>query len=545
MVKKCYDYVIIGAGSAGCVLANKLSADGSNSVLIVEAGPMDRHLMIQVPAGVYYIYRNPKLGWNYRSEPEASLKNRWIDTPRGKVVGGSSSINSMVYMRGHPLDYDRWANEHGLSEWDYAKCLPYFKAGESSDRGADAWRGSNGPLGVSRGSSDNPLYDAFVLAGTQAGQGHSEDLNGYKPEGVARLDATKKNGRRCSAAMAHLHPALKRNNLELITDTLVNRLVMHDKKAQAIEVTHQGERRVIEADKEIILCGGAINSPQLLMLSGIGPADHLRAHGVECALDLPGVGKNLQDHATVVTKWACKLPVTIHRATQPLEQLKAGIQWMFTRSGVAASNVWEAGGLIRGNDSVTYPNLQYHFGPVGAEEIGGKLVLGQAFSVHIDQLRPRSRGQVLLRSSDPGDKPALHFNYISEADDLQQFVEGVRKVRELVAQPAFDAYRGEELVPGPLAQTDQEIGEIVRQFIETGYHPCGTCKMGSGADAVVDGEFRVRGVERLRVVDASVIPEIISANLNAPVQMLAARAADFILDKPQLPETKAKFHFQA
>ncbi len=543
LVKQSYDYVIIGAGSAGCVLANKLSADGSNSVLVVEAGPMDRNLMIQVPAGVYYIYRNSKLNWNYRSEPEGSLNNRLIDAPRGKVVGGSSSINSMVYMRGHPLDYDRWANEHGLGEWDYAKCLPYFKSGETSDRGADAWRGGDGPLGVCRGSFNNPLYDAFELAGTQAGQGHSEDLNGYKPEGVARLDATKKNGRRCSAAMAHLHPALKRKNLELITNTLVNRLVVRDQKAQAVEITHQGQNQIVNANKEIILCGGAINSPQLLMLSGIGPADHLQSHGVECELDLPGVGKNLQDHATVVTKWACKQPVTIHRSTQPLEQMKAGIQWMLTRSGLAASNVWEAGGLIRGNDTVSYPNLQYHFGPLGAEEIGGELILGQAFSIHIDQLRPRSSGQVLLRSSDPREKPALHFNYLSQADDLQQLVEGVRKARELVAQPAFDAYRGEELVPGPLAKTDREIADIVRQFAETGYHPCGTCKMGSGSDAVVDSEFRVHGVEALRVVDASAMPRIISANLNAPVQMMAARAADFILGKPQLPEIKANFHF--
>lgn len=545
MKKQVFDYVIIGAGSAGCVLANKLSEDPNNSVLVLEAGPMDRNLMIHVPAGVYYVYRNPKLNWNYLSEREAALDDRQIATPRGKVVGGSSSINSMVYMRGHPLDYDRWSGEHGLTDWTYARCLPYFKAGESSDRGEDNWRGGSGPLAVSRGSYDNPLYDAFLQAGMEAGQGHSQDLNGYKPEGVARLDSTKRNGRRCSAAIAHLRPALNRPNLKLLTNTLVRKLRIENQRAEAVEFTHKGQVQIAEASKEIILCGGAVNSPQLLMLSGIGPANHLSDHNIDCLIDLPGVGQNLQDHATVVTKWACKLPVTLHSSIKPIGQFKAGLQWLTTGSGPAASNVWEAGGLIRGNEVVAYPNLQYHFGPVGAEEIGGKLILGQAFSIHIDQLRPTSRGQILLKSADPGQKPVLHFNYLSKAHDLRELVEGVRKVRELVAQPAFDAYRGEELVPGPHAQTDEEIEAVIRQFTETGYHPCGTCRMGSDGDAVVDHKMRVHGIDGLRVVDASVIPQIISANLNAPVQMIAARAADYILGKPQLKPIEASFHFQS
>ena len=543
---RAYDYVIIGAGSAGCVLANRLSANGSNSVLMLEAGPMDRNLMIHVPAGVYYAYRNPKLNWNYASEPETVLFDRQIDTPRGKVVGGSSSINSMVYMRGHPLDYDRWADELGLSDWSYAQCLPYFKAGETSDRGEDMWRGGSGPLGVSRGSFENPLYDAFELAGSQAGQGHSQDLNGFQPEGVARFDATRWNGRRCSAAVAHLRPAMGRSNLTLITDAMVNRVILSGKRAEAVEFVSKGEVTRVEAQQEVILCGGAINSPQTLMLSGIGPADHLQQNGIDCLHDLPGVGQNLQDHATVVAKWACKLPVTIHHSSRRFEQFKAGLKWIFTRSGLAASNVWEAGGLVRGNGSVAYPNIQYHFGPVGAEEVGGELVLGQAFSIHVDQLRPRSRGEVLLKSADPAQMPAITFNYLSHPEDLREMVEGVKKVRELVAQPAFDEFRGEELVPGPDAKTDKEIAAAIRKVSETDYHPCGTCKMGVAADdqAVVDGQMRVHGIEALRVVDASIMPQIISANLNAPVQMMAARAADFILGRPQLDPIEASFHFQ-
>ena len=443
-----YDYVICGAGSAGCVLANKLSAEPGVRVLVLEAGPMDRNLMIHIPAGVYAVYTDPKLNWNYETESEPELNDRKVSTPRGKVVGGSSSINSMVYMRGHPKDYDRWAGEFGLDRWSYDQCLPYFKAGEASDRGADDWRGADGPLGVTKGAYQNPLFDAFLDAGEEAGQGRSEDLNGYQPEGVSRLDSTKKNGRRCSAAVAHLRPALKRRNLTLETDAMARRILIEGNRAAGIEYQRHGEVRTARAEREVILSGGAINSPQLMMISGIGPADHLRSFGIEPKLDLPGVGRNLQDHPTVIVQVACTKPVSIDWVAKPHRKLMAGVQWLLTRKGVASSNIWEAGGLVRGNRDVPYPNLQYHFGPVGFTYDGDDIKLHQAFALHIDQLRPTSRGRIDLKSADPFVKPALHFNYLQTEHDRRELIEGIRLARDLIRQPAFDGLRGAEILPG-------------------------------------------------------------------------------------------------
>lgn len=543
MRTETYEYVICGAGSAGCVLANKLSADPGVRVLVLEAGPMDRDLMIHVPAGVYAVYTDPKLNWNYETEDEPELNGRNVYTPRGKVVGGSSSINSMVYMRGHPRDYDRWAGEYGLRGWTYDQCLPYFKAGEASDRGADDWRGADGPLGVTKGNLRNPLFDAFLDAGEQAGQGRSDDLNGYRPEGVARLDSTKKNGRRCSAAVAWLRPAMKRKNLRLETEAMARRIVIEGHRAAAIEYRRHGEVRTARAEREVILSGGAVNSPQLMMVSGIGPADHLRSVGIEPKLDLPGVGRNLQDHPTIVLQVACTEPVSIDWIAKPHRKLMAGVRWLLSRSGIATSNIWEAGGLVFGNRDVPYPNLQYHFGPVGFSHEGGDIRLHQAFAVHVDQLRPTSRGRIDLKSADPFEKPALHFNYLATEHDRRELIEGIRAARDLIRQPAFDAYRGAEIQPGADATGDADLLAFLRSAVETDYHPCATCRMGADEMAVVDGELRVYGIEGLRVVDASVMPQVISANLNAPTQMIAARAADFILGNEPLAPFKARFHF--
>lgn len=541
---KSYDYVIVGAGSAGCVLANKLGEDEKHKILVLEAGPMDYNLMIHIPAGVYNAYRNPKINWNYLTENESELYDRNVPMPRGKVVGGSSSINSMVYMRGHPLDYDRWQSEFGLKDWSYDQCLPYFKEGENSDRGEDQWRGGSGNLGVTKGSFNNPLFDALEEAGRQSGQGFSEDLNGFNPEGIARLDATRKHGRRCSAAVAHLKPAIARGNVTLLTKAHVTKINIIGNSVTGVTYKHRGKLYSVEARKEVILSGGAINSPHLLMLSGIGPSKHLKEHGIEVCADLPGVGQNLQDHSCVVLQYACKKSYPIHKVNQPHRKLATGIRWVFTRKGLATSNIWESGGLIKSSPNAAYPDIQYHFGPVGFEYSGNKISLLQAFAIHVDQLRPRSRGQVILKSKDPLIKPLMTFNYLQDKEDLTEMVNGFKKARELISQPAFDEFRGVELIPGPEIQTDAEIEHFIRGAAETDYHASCTCAMGDSEMAVVNDQMKVRGIENLRVVDASVMPQIVSGNLNAPTQMIAARAADMILGKPQLKSIKTTFAFE-
>ena len=540
---KSFDYIIVGAGSAGCILADKLSKDGKNSVLLLEAGGKDWHPLIHIPAGFYKIHNDPKLNWNYSSEPEKGLNGRSIDIPRGKVLGGSSSINGMVYMRGHPLDYDRWADNLGLDQWSYSNCLPYFKDLETSDRGGNEWRGGKGALGVRKGPDPNPIYDTFLAAGEQSGQGITDDLNGFNPEGLSRLDATISNGRRNSSATTFLNPALKRDNIKLQKNILVEKIFLENDRAVGIEVSEKGQKYRIEAEKEIILSAGALNSPQILMLSGIGPADHLRNIGSNVSHDLPGVGQNLQDHATVSISWECLKEFEAHKIDRPINKMMAGIKWIITRKGLAASNHFEAGGLIRGNDNVKYPNLQYHFGPTGFDYIGGKFKLSQAFTLQLDQLRPRSKGYLKLKSLNPKDSPEIKLNYFKDPRDIKELTEGVKKMRELVSQPVFDKYRGKEISPGSEIQSDSEIEQAIRLNTITDYHQCGTCAMGTDVNSVVDSEMRVKGINSLRVVDASVLPNVVSGNIGAPVMMIAARAADWILGKSQLEPLKANFKF--
>ena len=447
--------------------------------------------MIHIPAGFYSAYKDPRINWNYLTEPETGLRGRQVEMPRGQGGGrlfvdlrhGLHAGTSTGLTTGGQTNP---ALGNGVTQ----DCLPYFRAGETSDRGASDWRalgnGGDGPLGVTKGTSDNPLYHAFLEAGATAGQGTTDDPNGYDPEGVSRLDRTTRNGRRCSAAVAHLHPSLSRANLSLITRATVERIAVSGNRACGVAFSHRGESRTVEAEREVIVSGGALNSPQILMLSGIGPADHLRDHGIEVRRDLPGVGRNLQDHASVAITWACTRSFPVHTLDRPFNRLLAGAGWFLTREGLAASNHFEAGGLIRGNPDVAYPNLQYHFGPVGYEHEGTKLRLKQAFMLQVDQLRPRSRGYMALKSADPGTSPAMFFRYLSDPRDLRELVEAVRKMRDLVAQPAFGELRGVELVPGGDVQTDAEISDAVRALATTDFHACGTCRMGHGADAVVD-----------------------------------------------------------
>jgi len=538
------DYLILGAGSAGCVLANRLSQDTAHQVHIVEAGPMDHKLLVHIPAGVYHAYKDPSINWNYQSELQPDCANRQIELPRGKVIGGSSSINSMVYMRGHPLDYDRWAKGPGLEPWTHAQCLPYFKRCETSSRGESTWRGGSGPLGVTQGALQNPLFDALMLAGDQSGQGTSDDLNGYKPEGIARLDSTVKDGRRSSAAVAHLKPALTRSNLSLTTHALVQKILIENNRAIGVEYLHKGKLVTQRARKAVLLCCGAIKSPQLLMLSGIGDTHELAQMGIDTVVNLPGVGKNLQDHLTITTAYECTQPITLDSLSKPLKKLAVGSRWLFKRDGVGASNIWEMGGLVFGNDKVAHPNLQYHFTPVYSEYVGRKIKLFQGFQLNVDQLRPKSRGTVTLRSNNPADRPLADFNYLDQRYDVLELIEGYRAMHELLQQPAFDEFRGKRINPAPGIESDADIEAWIRATCSTDYHPCGTCKMGDGNDAVVNSKLQVHGVEGLHIVDASVMPDIVSGNLNAPTQMIAERAADFILQKPSLAAEHANYHYQ-
>ena len=488
-----------------------------------------------MPAGVYRVFRERTLNWNYFTVPELSLNSRSIYTPRGRVVGGSSSINSMVYMRGHRMDYDLWAEDYKLPEWHFRNCLPYFIAGEEYHSESSAWRGTKGRLKVKRSDFPDPLFAAFLEAGRQSNQGYSNDLNGSNPEGLARLDTTISNGRRCSAARAHLKPALHRKNLTLITSAEIQKILLNKKRAMGVEFWQSRAQYIARANAEVIVCAGAINSPALLMKSGIGPSSHLRDCDILPQLHLPGVGQNLQDHAKIRLKFQSKKRLPFHTMDKRLNRFKAGLQWILTRKGIVSSNIWEAGGLIRSHENLSHPNLQYHFGPIGFQIANGNVQIEQAFSLNVDHMRPKSTGYVELDRSNIKKPPKINFKYMSDPHDLIEMLAGVKKARELVSQPAFEEFKGDEIQPGTEFKTNSEIIRMLKERIETAYHPSCTCRMGYDDLAVTDSEFRVHEIDKLRVVDGSAMPRIVSANLNAPIQMMAARAADFILQKQQLP----------
>jgi choline dehydrogenase len=542
--EQAWDFVIAGGGSAGCALANRLSADPATRVLVLEAGRNDSlwDIFIHMPAGLAFPIGNRFYDWKYESEPEPHMNERRIYHARGKVLGGSSSINGMIFQRGNPLDYERWATVPGLEQWDYAHCLPYFKRMETCLAGPDEWRGGEGPLVLERGPATNPLFGAFLEAVQQAGYPLTDDVNGYRQEGFAHFDRNIHRGRRLSAARAYLHPVMKRPNLEVRCGTLVSRVLFDGTRATGVEIAGKRGAEVVLAN-EVILCGGAINSPQLLQLSGIGNAAELSALGVDVVHDLPGVGENLQDHLEVYVQYACKQPVSMQPALKLRNRPWIGFQWLFLRRGPAATNHFEAGGFIRSNDEVPYPNLMFHFLPLAIRYDGSQPEGGHGYQVHVGPMYSDARGSVKITSRDPRVHPALRFNYLSTDQDRREWVEAIRCARAILTQPAFDAYNGGETSPGPSVESDEEILRWVAHDGETALHPSCTCRLGSDELAVVDpGSLRVHGVDGLRVVDASVFPYVTNGNIYAPTMMVAEKAADLILGNTPLPASAVPFY---
>jgi choline dehydrogenase len=541
--QQVFDFVVIGAGSAGCVLADRLTADGRSTVLVLEFGGSDRSVLIRMPAALSVPMNMAKYNWRYETEPEPHLGGRRLHCPRGKVLGGSSSINGLVYVRGNPLDFEHW-EEEGAAGWGYRHVLPYFRRAESRQEGGDAWRGASGPLATRYGDLANPLYAVFVEAAKQAGYPATDDINGAQQEGFGRMDMTVKDGVRWSAANAYLKPAMRRWNLEVHTHALATRLVFEGTRAVAVRYLQGDTEHEVRARREIILCGGPINSPQLLKLSGVGPADELLALGIPAVHHLPGVGENLQDHLEFYFQVACTKPITLYSWSGPVAKGVVGARWLFRRDGLGATNHFETCGFIRSRPGIRYPDIQYHFLPLAVTYDGNGLAAEHGFQAHVGPMRSKSRGFVRLNSSDPREHPRIRFNYMSHDDDWTEMRACVRLTREIFAQKAFDPYRGREIQPGAEVVTDEAIDDFIRAKVESAYHPSCSCKMGSPADpmAVVDPETRVIGLQGLRVVDSSIMPSITTGNLNAPTIMIGEKAADHILGLPLAAVSNAPYY---
>ncbi len=545
-MKETFDYVIVGGGSAGCALANRLSADPNNSVLVLEAGRPDYwfDVFIHMPAALMFPIGSKFYDWMYSSQPEPHMNGRRVTHGRGKILGGSSSINGMIFQRGNPLDFERWGADAGMSSWDYAHCLPYFKRMENclAADTTDQFRGKDGPLRLERGQVKNPLFGAFFSAVKQAGHPITQDVNGYQQEGFAAFDRNVKRGRRFSAARAYLHPVKRRRNLTVQCRALATKLITEGKTVVGVEYSLPFGRNKSVRAKEVILCGGAFNSPQLLQVSGIGNETDLRSVGITPIHHLPGVGENLQDHLEVYVQQSCTQPVSLNPTMKFWKRPFIGFAWLF-RKGPGASNHFEAGGFIRSNDEVKYPNLMFHFLPIAVRYDGTAPAGGHGYQVHIGPMYSNSRGSLKVVSADVRDKPAFTFNYLSTFEDKREWVEAISAARKILGQSAFDPYNGGEISPGPHVASDEQILDWVRKDGETAYHPSCTCKMGTDAMSVVDPtSMRVHGMAGLRVVDASVMPYVTNGNIYAPVMMVAEKAADLILGKTPLDPESVAFY---